>query len=369
MFRKSTFPLPFARRGATASKAAGFTLVELMVALGIIVILASIIGPRIGRAMDNAKAQKCRNNLKQLHSAVLAFAADHGGNLPAAQTFEGFDTKSREFYVDAEDGSFRNGGWVSWVPKDLKADKLQSTYYKDGKKTNKRKESHASDFCDDLGTGAYARFAVENGVLFDYAGDMSFYVCPLIRAEFAEALEFSPDEEVSDTANGGGIYRTYAMNPYFRCSQRPAYDRLSSKVGVSYSYGGHVPEASKLLLFTEVAPSTDDPPSRKNRTDEARNNHWKHDGCINPTHWNSTGENDELIYAAHPAKNERGPVTDRKTGKVKTDWLPCALAVFFDGHIETVMPTIGKGNTAWFLNRGWTPTDDPSTEIKSNHYD
>ena len=364
MFRKSTFPLPRARRGATASKAAGFTLVELMVALGIIVILASIIGPRIGRAMDNAKAQKCRNNLKQLHAGVLAFAADHGGNLPAAQTFEGLDTKNKEFYVDGEDGSFRNGGWVSWIPKDRKAEKLQSTYYKDtssSSKKNNRKESHASEFHDDLGTGADARFAVENGVLFDYVGDMAFYVCPLIREEFAKALEFSPDEEVSDTANGGGIYRTYAMNPYFRCSQRPSYERLSSKVGVSYSYGGHVPEASKLLLFTEVAPSTDEAPSRKNRTDEARNGKWKHDGCINPTHWNSIGEDDEKIYAAHPTqKGIDGGVNDGK---------PCALAVFFDGHIESVWPTVGKANSAWFLNRGWTPTEDPIQEIKSNKYD
>lgn len=349
MFRKPTFPLSCARRRATAFRAAGFTLVELMVALGIIVILASIIGPRVGRAMDNAKAQKCRNNLKQLHAGVLAFASDHGGNLPAAQTFESFDTKSREYYVDGEDGSFRNGGWVSWIPKDRKSDKLQSTYFKDGQKKNNRKESHASEFHDDLGVGADAKFAVENGVLFDYVGDMAFYVCPLIRAKFAEAAEFSPDEEVSSAENGGGIYRTYAMNPYFRCSQRPAYERLSSKVGVSYSYGGHVPEASKLLLFTEVSPSTDESPSRKDLKDEARNGKWAHDGCINPTHWNSTGESDELIYAAHPMqKGLDGGVNDGKAS---------ALAVFYDGHIESVWPTVGKGNTAWFLNRGWTPAE------------
>ena len=345
MFSKSRFQVrPAGRRGARRG-AGGFTLVELLVVLGIIGVLASILGPRIGRAMDNAKAQKCRNNLKQLHAAVHAFAADHGGNLPAAQTFEGKDTKNNEYYTDGEDGGYRNGGWVAWVPKDRKPEKLQSTYYKESStsKKNNRKESHASEFHDDLGVGPDAKFAVENGARFEYAGDMAFYVCPLIRAKVAPALEFAPDSELAQTEEGANIYRTYAMNPYFRCSQRQAYDRLVSKVGVSYTYGGHVPEASKLLLFTEIEPSADDAPSRKNRTDEARNGKWAHDGCINPTHWNSNGENDEKIYAVHPG------------AKSKKDL--CALAVFFDGHIETVEPTVGKGNTAWFLNRGWTPAD------------
>ena len=335
---------------------AGFSLIELMVVLGVIVILATIVTPQVRRAMDNAKAQTCRNNLKQLHAAVLSFAADHGGNLPVAQTFETHNTRTREYYTEGESGEYQSAGWVAWVPKDksYKSEKLQSTYYKESKTKNARLQSHAAEFRDDLGIGPDARFAVENGALFDYVGDMSVYVCPLIRAALAKAEEFGPDSGAATTADGGNIYRTYAMNAFFRCSQRPSWERLTSKIGVSYKYGGHVPEASKLLLFSAVQPSAEEPPARSGRQDPARKGKWSHDGCLNPDKWNSS---EETIYCAHPGKKTRGPVADPKTGKTKYDWLPCALAVFYDGHVETVESTIGKGNVAWFLNRGWTPGD------------
>ena len=329
-----------------AAASGGFTIIEILVVVAIIGILATIVAPRITRAMDNAKAQKCRNNLKQLHAAVLGYMADHGGDTPAAQSHELFNATNGKYSQSS------SRGWIAWVPGGSRnPDDLQKKWEGRGSE-----ESHAKDFYDDFGMGSDAKFAVENGELFDYAGDMAFYVCPLIRAKLAPAIELAPGSEAASDANGANIYRTYAMNPFFRCSQNPGWERLSSKIGVSYSYGGHVPEPSKLLLFTEIMPTTGHSKNRTSRTDEARGGDRAADGCINPEKWNSRGDDDEKIYAVHPSSLVRG----KKKVSV-------ALAVFFDGHIESVEPfTYGsgdtaKGNTAWFLNRGWIPGDkEPS---------
>lgn len=313
-------------------KCSGFTIVEMMIVVAIIGLLAAVVAPRISRAMETAKAQKCRNNLKQLHAGVLGYMADHNGDTPCAQSFELFNAAKGEYSVSS------SKGWIAWVPPGKSYDyaDLTAPWEKDNM------TSHAKGYRDDLGIGSDAKFAVENGELFDYVGDLSLYVCPLIRAKLAPAGEFTPDGDVEKDPNGGNIYRTYAMNSFFRCSQNQGWERLASKIGVSYSYGGHIPEPAKLLLFTEIAPSTEKSPSRSSQKDEARNGDWAHDGCINPKEWNSTGDQDEAIYAIHPSAK----------GKNAT----CALAVFFDGHIESVEPFYeNKGNTAWFLNRGWNP--------------
>lgn len=338
MFCKSR--IPEARPAASKrEKRGGFTLIELLIVMAILGLLATIVVPQASHAIENAKAQKCRNNLKQLHAAILGYMADHRGSredLPAAQSHEVYSMQSGTYH--------HKKAWVAWVPNDNKYEAAKQ----DSPWNEKPKESHSAEFRDDLGIGPDAKYAVENGVLFDYAGDMAFYVCPLIRAKVAPALEFAPDSPLAQAENGRNIYRTYAMNPFFRCSERPGWYTESSKIGVTLSYGGHVPEPAKLLLFTEIEPSADDSPQRSKREDKARNGAWSHDGCINPEKWDSRGDNDEKIYAVHRSGKKKGAT--------------CALAIFFDGHVETVEPLFeGRGNTAWFLNRGWNPADSDPT--------
>ena len=88
-----------------AAASGGFTIIEILVVVAIIGILATIVAPRITRAMDNAKAQKCRNNLKQLHAAVLGYMADHGGDTPAAQSHELFNATNGKYSQSSSRGS------------------------------------------------------------------------------------------------------------------------------------------------------------------------------------------------------------------------------------------------------------------------
>jgi len=60
----------------------GFTLVELLVVVGIIAALLTLIVPALGRAKDQARLVACQSNLKQIGTAVHAYAHDYRGHIP-----------------------------------------------------------------------------------------------------------------------------------------------------------------------------------------------------------------------------------------------------------------------------------------------
>ncbi|MCC7351244.1 MAG: DUF1559 domain-containing protein [Phycisphaerales bacterium] len=66
----------------TARRIRAFTLVELLVVIGIIALLISILLPTLNKARESAKTVACSSNLRQIHLACQMYANDWKSFLP-----------------------------------------------------------------------------------------------------------------------------------------------------------------------------------------------------------------------------------------------------------------------------------------------
>lgn len=70
-------------RQRRAGSSGGFTLVELLTVVAILSLLAALLMPSLGNALDRARQTRCAANMKGIGTTAFLFAADHEGLLPA----------------------------------------------------------------------------------------------------------------------------------------------------------------------------------------------------------------------------------------------------------------------------------------------
>jgi len=105
----------------------GFTLVELTVVIGIIMVLLAILIPMTARVRDAANTARCLSNLRQIGSALISYSADHHGCLVPGDYISLIDQwpipgggNWADILVD--------GGYISAPQGDYPADKLYAEF-------------------------------------------------------------------------------------------------------------------------------------------------------------------------------------------------------------------------------------------------
>jgi len=175
------------RREDTLLHRAGFTLLELLIVIGIIGVLAAVLISQFGGATESARAAECLTHMRNLANSVQSYCM--------ANNY--YPTAGDEEYMD-QDGK---GNIVYKVHKGYIARYAQPDPYS-GKKGASSHQSlkTVSTYCE---TPEQSRFCVTNGALWTFgARKMDEYVCP------------SHKRFISSQGLSGPAW-SYVMNSYF----------------------------------------------------------------------------------------------------------------------------------------------------------
>lgn len=133
-----------------------FTIVELLVVIGIIVILAGLLLPALSGARRQGKQADCINNVRQLTLATDMYTSSYDGHFPWSTQGGG--------------GAGQTGGWVFY-----------------------------SSFSQDQ--GGISDFDPSRGTLFEHVNQEEVYRCPLDETE--SKVSYGINGDTSDLAAGG----------------------------------------------------------------------------------------------------------------------------------------------------------------------
>src|SRR5439155_15313109 len=87
----------------------GFTLVELLVVIGIIALLISILMPALTRARDQANRIKCMGHLRQILTGLIMYGAENKQALP-------YTNWGGNYFTGKPGDTKGTGGWLYDAP-------------------------------------------------------------------------------------------------------------------------------------------------------------------------------------------------------------------------------------------------------------
>src|SRR4051794_36065052 len=97
-----------------ANRTRGFTLVELLVVIGIIAVLISVLLPALAKARESANTIKCAANLRAIGQGINVYVAENKQTFPAAYMYVGqninADANPTQGYIHWSSYLFKRGG-------------------------------------------------------------------------------------------------------------------------------------------------------------------------------------------------------------------------------------------------------------------
>jgi prepilin-type N-terminal cleavage/methylation domain-containing protein len=323
------------------SRRHGFTLVELLVVIGIIALLIGILLPTLSRARQSAKSVACSSNLRQLVQGQLFYINDFDGFLPGSPNTTGVgylnDTATDDWDVDNFPNRIDIFDWVTPV-----ADALE-IQYNDGPTVDDRLERWNT--------------LLSEGV----------FTCPENQGRTAEAF----------TGSGGGDhgrlqYPSYTMpTPFLYLpvpSAYPSYDNGGAfgrthmptfggepPVEVPQGYGPRITKVGSAALKVSIAEG-----ARYIRSSAPTYNFQPHNSFggnfgswgawskfsnaqnRNATPGNGNGPggtafDSRVLWARHGGTDEQFKAAGQYS----------ANHAFFDGHVETLNDLAASNPTLW----------------------
>ena len=202
-----------------------FTLVELLVVIGIIALLISILLPALQRARDAANGVACLANLRTLGQAMQIYVAENAGFIPGSA-----NTSSRHFYPS---GTLQNSSPLQYTT---------STVPFPG-------PISVSDWCGPLARVLKVPIP-ETGVVkdrYDAYRKTKYFLCPSNDGVLTSAFGSDPNTNAgAGQMLGYSTSLTFLLTPGAPASGVTTHTRISSGAGWWALPSGYVPKITKV---------------------------------------------------------------------------------------------------------------------------